>query len=143
MSVDSTEFIFGPVSFNEAITRVLTVANTGQVPVQYEFIKKNRDASYCKPWLTVTPYAGFLMPGENSYIVFEVLVNKNTAWSLNCGSDTLYDILVLHLVGGKDIFITISGQYQNSCFGCSIQALIHLHQPISQVLMSIYYSNDC
>jgi len=133
VSVDSTEFIFDQVSFNESITRVLTVANTGQVPVQYEFIKKNRDASYCKPWLSAEPCAGFLMPGENSYIVFEVLVDKNTAWSLNCGSDTLYDILVLHLVGGKDIFITVSGQYQKSCFGCSIEALIHLHQPISQV----------
>ena len=131
--MDSTEFIFGSVSFNDAISRVLTVANTGQVPVQYGFIKKNRDESYCKPWLTAEPSRGFLMPGENSYIVLEVLVDKNTAWTLNSGSDTLYDILVLHLEGGKDIFITVSGQYQKSCFGCSIEALIHLHQPISQV----------
>jgi phosphatidylinositol-bisphosphatase len=121
------------VSFNEGATKVLTVANTGQVPVQYEFIKKHRDSKYCKPWLTCEPYTGFLMPGDNSYITLEVLVDKRTAWSLNSGLDELYDILVLHLDGGKDIFITVSGQYQKSCFGCSIEALIQMHQPISQV----------
>ncbi|EFX84231.1 hypothetical protein DAPPUDRAFT_209751 [Daphnia pulex] len=133
VSVDSTEINFGKVSFNEGATKVLTVANTGQVPVQYEFIKKHRDSNYCKPWLACEPYTGFLMPGDNSYITLEVLVDKRTAWSLNSGLDELYDILVLHLDGGKDIFITVSGQYQKSCFGCSIEALIQMHQPISQV----------
>ncbi len=35
-------------------------------------------------------------------------VGKHTAFSLNTGKDQLYDILVLHLLGGKDIFITVS-----------------------------------
>lgn len=73
------------------------------------------------------------MPGENSYITLEILVDKRTAWSLNSGLDELYDILVLHLDGGKDIFITVSGQYAKSCFGCSIEALIQMHQPVAAV----------
>lgn len=30
---------------------------------------------------------------------------------MNSGQDQLYDILVLHLDGGKDIFITVTGKY--------------------------------
>lgn len=133
VNVDTTEIDFGTVHFNVPTTRTLTVANTGQVPVQFEFIKKHRESSYSKPWLSAEPNSGFLMPGENAYIILEVLVDKRTAWSLNSGLDDLYDILVLHLEGGKDIFITTSGKYVKSCFGCSIEALIHMHQPVGLV----------
>ena len=37
----------------------------------------------------------------------DVYVDKRTAHMLNSGKDKLYDILVLHLLGGKDIFITV------------------------------------
>lgn len=50
-----------------------------------------------------------------------VLVDKKSASTLNVGRDSLYDILVLHLENGKDIFITIAGDYERSVFGCSIQ----------------------
>jgi len=39
----------------------------------------------------------------------EVYVDKKSACKLNSGEDKLYDILVLHLEGGKDIFITVTG----------------------------------
>ena len=38
----------------------------------------------------------------------EIYVDKQTAHLLNSGKDKLYDILVLHLLGGKDIFITVN-----------------------------------
>lgn len=37
------------------------------------------------------------------------------------------------MFAGKDIFITVSGKYEKSCFGCSIEALTQLHQPVSTV----------
>lgn len=40
----------------------------------------------------------------------EVLVDKRSAYKMNNGQDKLYDILVLHLDGGKDIFITVTGR---------------------------------
>lgn len=43
------------------------------------------------------------------------------------------DILVLHLTGGKDSFITVSGNYLISSFGSSIEALVQLHGPIREV----------
>ena len=114
----------------------LTVANTGQVPVQFEFIRKLNDLSICKPWLTVEPSSGFIMPGEKADVSLEVMVDKRTAGALNCGKDQLYDILVLHLVGGKDIFVTVSGEYRRSCFGASIDALCKMTVPISELSVS-------
>lgn len=133
VTVETTEIIFDKIRFIEACTRTLAVANTGQVPVQYEFIKKLNDKSICKPWLSVEPSTGFIMPGDKSDIALEVYVDKKTAGPLNSGQDQMYDILVLHLMGGKDIFITVSGTYQKSSFGASINALCKMTVPISEL----------
>ena len=101
-----------------------------QVPVQFEFIKKPGESSYARPWLVAEPNSGFIMPGEKADVSIEIYVDKRTAHSLNCGEDKLYDILVLHLMGGKDIFITVTGTYIKSCFGASIGALVNLTVPI-------------
>ncbi len=45
--------------------------------------------------------------GEKVEVKLEMYVDKKTAHYLNSGKDKLYDILVLHLLGGKDIFITV------------------------------------
>jgi phosphatidylinositol-bisphosphatase len=133
VTVDTTEITFETVRFIEPCSKSLTVANTGQVPVQFEFIKKLNDKSICKPWLTVEPRSGFVMPGDKCDIAIEILVDKKTAGALNSGTDQMYDILVLHLMGGKDIFITVSGSYQKSCFGASIDALCRLTVPIAEL----------
>lgn len=54
-------------------------------------------------------YVFSLCLGEKCDIKLEVYVDKKTACKLNSGEDKLYDILVLHLEGGKDIFITVTG----------------------------------
>lgn len=51
--------------------------------------------------------------GDKCDVALEVLVDKRTASQLNSGADKLYDILVLHLEGGKDLFITINGELLN------------------------------
>ena len=45
----------------------------------------------------------------------------------------LEDILVLHLEGGKDFFISVSGNYIVSSFGQSLDRLVQLHVPIREV----------
>jgi inositol polyphosphate 5-phosphatase INPP5B/F len=37
------------------------------------------------------------------------MIDKKSAYKMISGQDKLYDILVLHLDGGKDIFITVTG----------------------------------
>ena len=66
-------------------------------------------------------------------MTLHVRVDKKTAGPLTSGQDQLYDILVLHLVGGKDIFITVSGEYQRSSFGASIDALVRMTVPICEL----------
>ncbi|PNF30047.1 hypothetical protein B7P43_G05343 [Cryptotermes secundus] len=131
--VDNTEVIFDTIHYLESQIRDLIIANTGQVPVTFEFIKKLDDSSYCKDWLNIEPYSGFIMPGEKCDIKLEVFVDKKSAFKLNSGEDKLYDILVLHLEGGKDIFITVTGTYERSCFGSSIEALVFISVPVREI----------
>jgi len=131
--VDTTELIYDTVKFMENKWQSLSIANTGQVQAQFEFIQKPGETSYCKPWLTVEPFSGCIMPGEKCEVRISMNVDKRTGHALNCGKDQLYDILVLHLLGGKDIFITVSGQYVKSSFGCSIDSLVKLKVPVGQL----------
>ena len=48
--------------------------------------------------------------GERCEVSLEVRVDDRTAAKLNTCQDKLYDILVLHLENGKDIFITVQGE---------------------------------
>ena len=85
-------------------------------------------------WTTSKKYCtNQSLPGEKQDVSLEIYVDKKTAHALNSGQDKLYDILVLHLMGGKDIFITVSGSYTRSCFGCSIDALVQLTVPIREL----------
>jgi len=129
--VDTNEITFAEgVRFMEGQTSYLTAANTGAVPVEFEFIKKDKDKTRFPAWLSVEPSNGFIMPGDKVDIKVEVYVGKRTAGSLTSGQAQLYDILVLHLRGGKDIFVTVSGDYVKSSFGSSLDALCRLTVPI-------------
>lgn len=66
--VDENEIIFNMVQFMEPQIKELTVANTGQVPVQFEFIKKLDDSTYCKEWLRIEPFMSFIDPGKSIII---------------------------------------------------------------------------
>ena len=74
-----------------------------------------------------------IISGEKCDVMLHVRVDKKTAGPLTSGQDQLYEILVLHLVGGKDIFITVSGEYQRSSFGASIDALVRMTVPICEL----------
>jgi len=43
---------------------------------------------------------------DKASVELEFYVNKTTAPQLNTGKDRLEDILVLHLQGGKDLFVS-------------------------------------
>lgn len=133
VTVDKLEINFNAVKFIEAQRRYLTLANTGQVPVRFEFIKKPNEEHYCKEWLTIKPFYAIIMPGETCDVELEVLVDKRTAYGLNIQKDKINDILVLHLEGGKDFFITVTGQYQPTCFGMPLDALVYIRRPISEL----------
>ncbi|KAL0281009.1 UNVERIFIED_CONTAM: hypothetical protein PYX00_002139 [Menopon gallinae] len=131
--VDNNEIFYDTVRYMEPVSRELIIANTGQVPARFIFIKKLEDASYCKDWLHIEPYKCLIAPGQKCDVKLEIYVDKKSAYKLNSGEDKLYDILVLHLEGGKDIFITVTGTYERSCFGSSIEALVRISVPIREI----------
>ncbi|XP_055954801.1 type II inositol 1,4,5-trisphosphate 5-phosphatase [Patella vulgata] len=106
VKLSCTEYYFKDVKFIEPRSDKLIVSNIGQEPVTIEFIKKLDDPSISKPWLQVTPYRSIILPGDIVEIQLDIYVEKSTACKLNNGEDTLDDILVLHLHGGKDFFIS-------------------------------------
>ncbi|KAL1459505.1 hypothetical protein WDU94_011477 [Cyamophila willieti] len=131
--VDMNDFNFDTLRFLEAQSKTLIIANTGQVPVRFEFIKKCDDSNYCKDWLRIEPYTGFIDPGDKCDVKLVVYVDKRCASKINSGQDKISDILVLHLEGGKDLFITVQGTYERSVFGCSIETLVHLNVPLREI----------
>lgn len=79
-----------------------------------------------------------------------VLVDSEIAPLLQSKVEKLEDILVLHLEGGKDFFISVVGSYLRSSFGVSLDALVHIHTNIREVptgnlleLVSIVCTKTC
>lgn len=139
VTVDKMEVSFGSLSFREPITDYLTIANTGQVPVRFEFTKKPNQSSYCKEWLIVNPYTADIMPGSSIEVELKVYVDKTSASKLNTGSEAICDILVLHLEHGRDLFITITGTYLPSCFGSSINSLVRMKSTVREMDIKVYH----
>ncbi|XP_060063309.1 inositol polyphosphate 5-phosphatase OCRL-like [Ylistrum balloti] len=133
VKLSKTDFNFSDLKFMEPQVQSLIVENTGQVPVTFEFIKKLDETSHCRNWMEVTPSQSVVVPGEGCEIQLKAYVDENSVGKLSSGEDKVEDILVLHLHGGKDFFITVGGSYIPSSFGSSIQALIQMHGPIREV----------
>jgi len=121
---------FGEVRYRHTVTRTVTLRNPGMVLARWLFIPKLEETNVHKSWLTVTPYSGIMFPQETTKITLSVFVDKDSASALNTGADKLEDVLILHVNKGKDIFLTLSGTYQRSCFGMSLDLLTRYPGPV-------------
>ncbi|XP_071487266.1 inositol polyphosphate 5-phosphatase OCRL-like [Diadema antillarum] len=135
VTLGRNELNLGELRFMEEMVEMVEVANTGQVNTLIEFVAKLDDKSPCKPWLKVEPQSTFMMPGDMVEVKVTAYIDKTTASAFNTGHDKAEDILILHLENGKDYYITVSGSYRPSCFGASIEALVKMHEPISEMTM--------
>ncbi|XP_071669464.1 inositol polyphosphate 5-phosphatase OCRL isoform X1 [Patagioenas fasciata] len=133
LELSRREFEFENVKFRQLQKQKFQITNNGQVTCHFSFIPKLNDTHYCKPWLRAEPCEGYLEPDESTDISLDVYVSKDSVTLLNSGEDKIEDILVLHLDRGKDYFLTISGTYQPSCFGTSLEALCRMRRPIREV----------
>lgn len=61
------------------------------------------------------------------------MVDKVSVHDLNIAKENLEDILILHLEGGKDVFLTVSGTFLPTSFGQSLEALVKLAHPVRSV----------
>jgi phosphatidylinositol-bisphosphatase len=132
VNVDKMELDFGRVHFRQSITRLLTIENSGLVTVRFEFINKPGQLTYCRPFIQIKPHAGTIEIGKRVQVQFELNVAEQTVGALNRHEDLIDEILVLHLDRGKDIFITLTGKYEPSSFGSSIETLIRLRDSVHE-----------
>jgi phosphatidylinositol-bisphosphatase len=139
---------FGEVSFMERKQRSMTIANTGSGPASFCFVEKpgtSKEAANGRTktgepaWLKIEldpapnsegpdgTKAITLEPGEtaSALITLSVTSLAHTS-SLNAGTASLEEVLVLRVIDGRDHFITARAAWQPSCFGRSIGELIRV-----------------
>jgi len=134
VGLDKIELNFGAIRYEETMTLPIHITNTGNVCAQYRFVPKLDENALCKPWMTVTPTYGMLIPGEQAATIeVSITINSATAQQLNGRREVLNDILVLRLENGRDYYITINATYARSCFGMNLDDLVLYKDPIREV----------
>ncbi|GMH33923.1 hypothetical protein BSKO_01757 [Bryopsis sp. KO-2023] len=140
-SVEPGVLQIGKVGYKETVEHQIVAKNVGEVSATFGFIPPPdpvRDALYCKlgalpQWVTASPLAGEIAPGEQVEIKITIRVTGGKWGSANeiagfpdCSMD---EVLVMRIEGGSDFFINLSGTYIPSCFGLSLEHLASRPQP--------------
>eukprot|EP00035_Acanthoeca_spectabilis_P024756 m.455213 g.455213 ORF g.455213 m.455213 type:complete len:738 (+) comp20826_c0_seq1:262-2475(+) len=123
-NVSSNHVELGALRYGQVKSCSITLTNVGNVMTQFRFVSKPGDVVAMPPWLIVAPAAGIIVPGEAVELVFTAKVDYRTAGPLNRGEMVVDDIAVLHLENGKDLFISITGEWQKSFIGASLKELV-------------------
>nr|XP_016939364.1 type II inositol 1,4,5-trisphosphate 5-phosphatase [Drosophila suzukii] len=137
INVEKTVIDFGTVRFNEPTTRDFNVYNNCPLPVDFSFKEKDIHA-ICEPWLHVDPRQDSLLIDSARSIRLKMHANVRTIAGLlrKIRASDNFDILILHVENGRDIFITVTGDYQPSCFGLSMETMCRTDRPLCE------YSQD-
>lgn len=138
ITVEQTDLDFGLIRFNEKYSRELLVANNCHLPVQFNFSAKDERYSYvCEEFIHISHKSGELFTGDSLSIRIDILIDAKAASKMlaklkdaKAGVKIPLDILVLHVKNGRDIFITIFGEYKSSCFGLPLETLMKLNKPV-------------
>ena len=121
---------FGEVRFGRALTRTLEMVNTGQVVARFELAPKPEQSNYCKLWLAVVPQHGVIPVGGRLTLTIALCVDVHSSSALNAGAEDLDDILIVRLAHGKDLFVSVVGDYRRTCFGTRLDHLVMMPRPV-------------
>ena len=139
ITVPEKDVDFGQIRFGERVVREILIANNCHLPATYRFMSKEGHGSpICESWLSIEPTVGQLITGDVVSVKLELFVDAKSVWRLQrkqreSGVKMPLDILVLHVDGGHDIFISVIGEYQQSCVGFNMETLCKLEEPIVQM----------
>jgi inositol polyphosphate 5-phosphatase INPP5B/F len=129
--VCGTELIdVGRVSYDVAKTQTITVTNNSNAIAYWRFVSKVEDGDICKRWISVDVRQGLLLPTESAAVNITARVDIVTAQGLNAGKELLEDVLVLRLENGHDFPLPVTAEYERSCFGMSLEALVNSREPV-------------
>ena len=138
ITVAETDLDFGVIRFHECYNRELLVANNCHLPVHFQFSPKDDSGtSICEDWIKISHKKGELLTGNSLSIRIDIFIDEKAVAKLtrklkdaSAGMKIPLDILVLHVENGRDIFITIFGEYQPSIFGFKMETLMKLTKPL-------------
>ncbi|KAJ2922907.1 hypothetical protein H1R20_g14167, partial [Candolleomyces eurysporus] len=122
--------------YQEPQVQVVKVTNTSKGPCAFRFVPVQNDAPIHPEWLSIEPQTGVLLPEHSAEITFTAYVDNAIAGKLNRQPNDLGGTLILHTLLGKDHFISISAEYEYTCFGNSLAFLTQLPGPIRSVKAS-------
>ncbi|EKV12408.1 Phosphatase family protein [Penicillium digitatum] len=140
---------FGDIAFDVPAHRSLTIANTSGTAATFSFSGRHDadDKTIAQPpsWLvihvcksadiahetgqamTTSSESHTLLPGEVANVDITAYVRSiEHVRLLNIGKVKLEDIIVLHVDGGRDHFISVHGHWLPTCFGCSVDELTRM-----------------
>lgn len=148
---------FGNVVFDVPAHRYLTIANTSSASANFSFAERPSMNDENRPespsWLdiqiersadgeskkqtTATSSSHTLLPGEVANVDITAHVqNIEHVRLLNLKKIKLEEILVLHVDSGRDHFISVSGSWLPTCFGCSVDELTRMPEAGARSLAS-------
>lgn len=118
------ELEFGDVYHLRPIARRLTIVNNGTSTARFSFSRNPVSNVLCKPWFWPVPLSGTLATTKQEVtIIITAFVNDRDAATLNSGRDQFSDVLILHVEGGKDSYVTLAGTWQPTSIGQPLAVL--------------------
>jgi len=66
-------------------------------------------------------------------IKFTIFVSPTIATPLNLKIEKLSTLLIIHTISGQDHFLSLNGEYEQTCFGTHLSALARLPGPIREL----------
>ncbi|TDL27765.1 DNase I-like protein [Rickenella mellea] len=130
LKLASSTIDLGAVSFRRPVMKQMELQNIGKIASTFRFVPMRPRGPIHAPWLSITPLAGLILPGETMSIIITAFIDERTAAPLNMNPNRLDETLILHTARGKDHFVSVTGQYQPTCFANSLSWLVRLHEPI-------------
>ncbi|KAJ5524229.1 hypothetical protein N7494_010879 [Penicillium frequentans] len=144
---DPNAIDFGDVAYDVPVRRSITIANTSGASATFHFGERpsldSKDSSESPSWLkiqidrhddrteqpAITPSgkSHTLLPGEVANVDVTAHVrNIEQVRLLNLKKVKVEEILVLHVDSGRDHFISVTGHWLPTCFGCSVDELTRM-----------------
>jgi phosphatidylinositol-bisphosphatase len=135
---DTDGLDFEEVRFAKSKRRNITIANTGRVPATFGFADRpgHDQTGPFPPYLTVTfdrepdarkpdvPEQFTLDPGDTISAELKLKVDLTTVRQLN--DAPLEDVLVVRVENGRDHFLPLRGQWQQSALARTVEKLVRI-----------------
>jgi len=130
VTLSDSQISFVNTAMDTPVSQTFFIENSGQVLVQFSLVPRLEGEPLCKPFVSVSPHHGMILPGDKLEMTITVLVNKKSALALVTEEDRIEDIIIFRLENGGDHFVTISGNYIKSSFGTTLSYLVNTPTPV-------------